>query len=74
MKQEITEKLKNWSENAILAAELEASGLEGNPGIAELRKLVAQAHAVGMPHHEIVGLVWTPYSDIAETVLRKAKA
>lgn len=68
VKKRIIEELKGWSENAIMCAELEANGLEGNPGVEELRKLVAQARAAGMTNQEIGELIWTPYSGEAEVM------
>ena len=62
-KEIIIQKLSNWSENAILCAELEGNGLEANPRVELLQALIAEASLLGMSLDEIGGLVWYPYSD-----------
>ncbi len=68
MKTKIIQELKNWSENAIMCAELDASGIDSNPCVEILRDLVSQARSAGMSVDEIGGLIWTPYSDEAGVV------
>lgn len=68
MKKQMIEKLKAWSENAILAAELKGNSLEeyANPGVESLRALITESHKMGMSVEEIGELVWTPYANEVE--------
>lgn len=58
MKKRAIERLKGWSENAILCAEVEM-----NPNVGFLKTLIAEAKAAGLTLAEISALVWYPYEN-----------
>ena len=62
MKTQVIEKLKAWSEDAILIAELEG-GINCDPGVETLRELIAEARQAGLDDSRIEELIWSPYSD-----------
>ena len=60
-KVEVIEALKNWSENAILCAEISDGDVNIDPNTSKLKELISAGQSAGMTIDEVNEWVWTPY-------------
>jgi hypothetical protein len=65
-KGKVIQMLQNWAENAILCAEMESYGIDSDPNVKELRKIINDGFAAGMTRDAIEEWIWYPYICVLE--------